>query len=221
MINGADLRRYRRTIDANQIDFAKRLGVSQSALSQLEGGKTALSEAHVALLKERFADPALPVTFADFLRTLEKGRAESQAALNSPFARYMTLAVWPWDEGFDLGQIPEPDEAVDMVLIRPSAALSIAFQMKKGSDRWRAGDIFVFTQCALSAVEDESICLLQLRQPRARGVRTMIAVAHLTPAKRGQTLQFVPISPTGPIFTPEGDTVLAVLKATYLGRHLV
>jgi transcriptional regulator with XRE-family HTH domain len=220
LITGMDIRRYRQAIDANQTDFAKRLGVSQSALSQIERGTTAVSDAHIKLLKERFADHSLPVTFGDYLRKLEKGRSESQAALNSPFARYMTLAVWPWDEGFDLAEIPEPEQAVDMILIRPSNALSIAFRMEKGSSHWQQGDIFVFTQCGLTDIQDATLYLVQFRQPRARGVHTMIAAAHVTPAKRGQTVQFTPISPVGPVFTPERDLVLAVLKAVYFARHL-
>lgn len=93
----------------NQIDFAEQLGLSQSALSQLEGGRTGVSEEHIALLRERFGEAHLPQTFSHFLRDIERSRSQGQAAVTAPDSRWLALTVWAWQEGFDLGQTPSPD----------------------------------------------------------------------------------------------------------------
>ncbi len=220
MIGGSDIRRYRKAINLSQVDFAEQLGLSQSALSQLEGGRTCVSDEHIALLRERFGEAHLPQAFSDFLRDIERSRSQGQAAVTAPDSRWLALTVWAWQEGFDLGQTPSPDQAVDMVLVRPADASVIAFRIEKRSQYWAAGEIFVFEQASPQEVNDGELCLVQVQHPRARGTRTLIAIAHFAHPKRGRTLRFEPISPAGAALPADDGRVIAVFRAIYRGRHL-
>jgi transcriptional regulator with XRE-family HTH domain len=203
-----------------QTQFARQLGLAQATLSQIEGGRIALSSEHLQRLAEKFNSASFKPTFAEFQRGVELGMSESQAALAAPRARYSTLSVWAWDDGFDLGRVPAPDSAVDLVTVRACDKPLIALQVSRRTDHWEAGETFVFEQCSRDDAQDGDICLLQVRPPRARATKTMIAVARIAPAKRGRALQFEPVSPAGAIFTPADDTLLGILRAVYRGRHL-
>lgn len=220
MISGSDIRRYRKAINLSQVDFAEQLGLSQSALSQLEGGRTGVSDEHITLLRGRFGEAHLPQIFSDFLREIERSRSQGQAAATAPDSRWLALTVWAWQEGFDLGQTPSPDQAVDMVLVRPGDASVIAFRIEKRSQYWAAGEILVFEQTSAQEVNDGELCLVRVQHPRARGMRTLIAVAHFTHPKRGRTLRFEPISPAGAALPADDGRVIAVFRAIYRGRHL-
>jgi transcriptional regulator with XRE-family HTH domain len=220
VLTGSDLRRYRKLLGMTQTQFARQLGLAQATLSQIEGGRIALSNEHLQKLGERFKSARFKPTFAEFQRGVEQGMSQSQAALAAPRARYCTLSVWAWEDGFDLGRVPAPDSAVDLVTVRACDKPVIALQVGRQTDHWEAGETFVFEQCSRDDVQDGDICLLQVRPPRARATKTMIAIAHIAPGKRGRALHFEPVSPSGAIFAPIDDSLLGILRAIYRGRHL-
>ena len=107
-----------------------------------------------------------------------------------------------------------------MVLVRSADSSVIAFRFEKRSQYWAAGEILVFEQTSSQEVDDGELCLVRVQHPRARGMRTLIAVAHLTHPKRGRTLRFEPISPAGAALPADDGRVIAVFQAIYRGRHL-
>ena len=136
VLNGADIRRYRKTIRLTQVEFAERMGVSQSALSLLEGGRIAVSEDHAAQLRQRFGGHDFEPQFATFLRDLEARQKGTHAALTRATGRYLTLTVWRWEDGFDLSHAPGPECAVNVVTVRATDRPTIAFQMPRASTHW-------------------------------------------------------------------------------------
>lgn len=219
MITGSDIRRYRKAVRQTQADFAGTMGISQAALSLIEQGRTAVSAEHVAALKERFVAPRFGPTFAEFAGGVEREKADHQAALESPGVRYLTLTVWRWEEGFDLGRTLTPDQAAGVITIEATGAPAIALKMPRKSSQWEAGEIFVFKRCRIEDVRDGEICLVQVRATRGDSTRTHVAVAHLAPAKRGRALQFEPISPAGPFVPADSDRVLGVLRSVFRGHY--
>lgn len=218
MVTGSDIRRYRQLLGMKQGEFAERLGLAQSTLSLIEGGRIPVSDDHVARLTSRFADSDLKLRFIDFAEQVKRGAAEGQAALSPPAAAHSTLTVWQWEEGFDLSRQPRPEQAVDLVTIRTLGSAGIALRMKKRTDWWEAGDILVFERSRREDVQDGSICLVQVKGDRSRSARTLIAVAHLAPAKRGRVLQLEPISPAGRVF--EADEAVVILRAVWRTTRL-
>jgi transcriptional regulator with XRE-family HTH domain len=219
-MTGNDLRRYRRAVGLNQDSFARELGLSQSALSLLERGKVALSADHLAKLAAAFDQPRFEPQFSKFVKDLERSRAEGQAALSAPMVRHITLTVWAWSEEFDLSQAPAGDQAVGLVTVRSTQNDMIAFQMGKATEAWGAGEILVFEACERSQIRDGDVCLVQVKTTRGRGTQTMLAIAHLAPAVRGNTLQLEPLSPPGAIFAT-GEDLIACMRATFRARYCV
>lgn len=218
-VTGADIRRYRKLVGLNQIEFSKRLGIAQPTLSQMEGGWTAVTAEYIEMLIERFDEPTFQPPFREYLAKIEADATDLQVALEKPESRVSLLTVWEWEEGCDIARRPEPSKAVDVVAARPGAQPAIAFRLPKKTDHWEAGEIFVFERTTRDEVEDGEICLLQVRLGRTRGTAAWIAVATVTSVRRGRTLQFKPVEPAGPVFEAD-DSVLAVLRAVYRGRHL-
>jgi len=210
-MTGNDLRRYRRAVGLNQDSFARELGLSQSALSLLEGGKVAISAHHLAKLTAACDQPRFEPRFSRFVEDLERSRAEGQAALSAPMARHVTLTVWAWSEEFDLSRAPAGDQAVGLVTVRSTPNDVIAFQMGEATEAWAAGEILVFEA-------DGDVCLAQVKTSRGRGTQTMLTIAHLAPAVRGNTLQLEPLSPAGAIFAA-GEDLIACMRATFRARY--
>ena len=217
-MQGRDIRRYRREIGWNQGAFARELGLSQSALSLLESGKIAVSDEHNGRLTKAFETGKVKPRISEFLQDLERHRAEGQAALTAPPGRHLVLTVWRWGPDFDLSRPPEPEDAVGVVAVRATNHDAIAVQMGKGSEAWSENEILVFERCEPEKVRDNDLCLVQVKAPRGKGTKTLIAVAHLAPVARGQTLQLEPVSPPGPIFSAS-DELIACLRAVYRARY--
>ncbi len=220
MLSGTDVRIFRKSLGQNQTDFAAHLGLAQSTLSLIEGGKIPVSDEHVDLLLEKFPGSKHKPSFSKFLEGIQEAGAESQAALTSAAGRYSTLAVWAWENGFDLSRVPRPDQAVDLVTIQAPAGQTIALKMTRGSAHWKAGEVFVFEEGHREQVGDDEICLVQVRTAKGVGSRTMIARARVARAERGKSIQFEPVSPTGPVFGKEDQNIIIVLPAIYRGRRL-
>lgn len=220
MLTGADVRKYRKLVGLNQVEFAAQLGLAQSTLSLIEGGRISVSDDHVQQLEKKFAAPAYKPSFDEFLGLLERDRSEAQAAVKAPRGRHLTLTVWRWEDGFDLSRTPAPEQAADLITVTATENPAIALRMDRRTEWWSEGETLVFEQYRQDAVHDGDICLVQIRLPRGRGTKTMIAVAHLAPAKRGRSLQLEPISPPGPIFGGNDDNVLALMVATHSSRRL-
>lgn len=219
MLTGSHLRHYRKLLGLNQTEFARRLGLAQATISQIEAGRIALSNDHVEKLAEKFNSARLSPTFTEFKRDVERGSTDCQAALLDARSRFQTLTVWQWDAAFDLARVPSPEDAVDVVTVRAGDEPAIAIRVGRRTKHWEAGDTFVFERCGLPDVDDGEVCLVQSRTPRSRGTRTMIAVARVLPAKRGRNVHFAPISPAGSSFAAD-DNLVTLLRAIYRGRYL-
>lgn len=135
-------------------------------------------------------------------------------------SRFLTLTVWRWEDGFDLARPPAPDQAVDLVTVRATDQPAIALAMSKATEHWTKGEILVFEKGRQEDFRDGDICVLQVRLPRAKGARTMLAAAHVAPDKRGKAIQFQPISPAGPLLGPADDAIVGLLRAFYRARDL-
>lgn len=220
MISGADVRKYRKTIGMGQVAFAQRLGMSQSTLSVLEGGRIAVSEDHLARLRESFDEPGFKPRFSDFVRELESQAALGQAALAGSEGRFLTLAVYAWEEGFDLSRPPSRAAAAGLVTIRATEQSAIAFEMSRRTEAWEKGEILVFERCEPNDVADGDLVLVQIRKPRARGPQTMIATVRVGRTTHGRTYGFEPVSPASSPFA-EGDvTIAALLQLIFRARDL-
>jgi transcriptional regulator with XRE-family HTH domain len=219
VLTGSHLRQYRKLLGLNQTEFARRLGFSQTTISQIEAGRISLSNEHVQKLADKFSSARLSRPFPDFKRDVEKGAVDCQAALSDPQGRFVTLMVWRWDAAFDLARVPSPEDAVDVVTVRAGDQPAIAIRVGRRTKHWEAGETFVFERCNRPDVDDGEICLVQSRTPRSRGTRTMIAVARAFPAKRGRNLHFAPVSPVGSSFAAD-DNLVTLLRAIYRGRYL-
>ena len=99
MLSGSDIRRYRKMLGMTQADFARQLGLAQATLSQIEGGRIALSDEHVQQLDDRFRLGKPALSFKEFKRDAERSMASNQAALSAPHGRYTTFVVWPVPPG--------------------------------------------------------------------------------------------------------------------------
>ncbi len=219
LLTGADIRRYRKSIGLTQLDFAKRMEVSQSALSLLESGRIAVSDDHVERLQERFRGRNVERAFTEYLSALEADRAASGAALTASTGRHLTLTVWRWEDGYDLGQAPSPEQVADLVTIRATSNATIAFQMPQESGHWARDEILVFEECRSADVMDEDVCLLQLKPARTRTPRTVLAVARRSSARRSPA-QLTPIRSKGPTFAADNESVQVLMRVSFRGRNL-
>lgn len=217
-ITGADIRRYRTELGLTQTQFAEPLGFTQAALSLLEKGHTAVSAEHVEQIRARFGPPQYKPSFADFERRLAEERAG--AIRGGTFrGQHLTLTVWRWEEGLDLGQDFRADQAADLITIRQPRERVVAFLMPKKSEHWAEGEIIVFEECVPTDLKDRDLALVHLRAPRAKGPRTLIALAHVLPAGRGRTVQFQPLSPVGPTFDLSKDVLIALFRVRFRGSY--
>src|SRR5205085_2622729 len=102
-------------IGLNQVDFARRLGVKQSALSMMESGRMAVSADRMVVLRREFAGSAISLSFQQFEKELKLRQGIAHPALTSPMAGYLTLPIWRWVTGFDLGRMPSEGQTVGLV----------------------------------------------------------------------------------------------------------
>jgi transcriptional regulator with XRE-family HTH domain len=199
--------------------FANEIGLSQSGLSLVETGKTSISTEHIDRLMKAFDTPEHRPRFSEFLSGLEQERAEGQAALSAPLGCHLTLTVWAWDGEFDLGREPSPDRAVGLVTIRTTAKRVIALEMASEAEAWSKGEILVFEECSSDAVCDNDVCLVQVSSKDEWPNTTIIGMAHVSRSARGQTLQFEPLSPAGPIFEAT-EGIAVYLHVVFRGRYV-
>lgn len=217
LLTGADIRRYRKSIGHTQVEFAERMGVSQSALSLMESGRIAVSEDHVDQLKERFRGREVKRAFTDFLTSLKATRAAAGASLATSTGRYLTLTVWRWEDGFDLGGPPAPEMAVNVVTIRATDKPTIAFQMPRVSPHWAKDEILVFEECGPSELKDGDICLVGAVTARSCRLRTTLGVAHLGKVRR-MAPQIQPLAPKGAPVAANAESMRTLLRVSFRVR---
>lgn len=205
-MKGSDVRRYRRSIGLNQARFARRLGVTQSALSRFEAGRIALSDEHVERLVQNFTAADFKLPFAEFLRQINHEAELDHPALTTELGRQLLLTVWRWEDGFDLFRIPAAGSAVGSVMIPFTKRATIAFEMPRSTDRWSKGEVLVFEECGLTEIRGGDSCLIQYLHNKSS--ITTLAWAELPRAGvRGVRLQSV-LSRSGTI--PEEALVLVM-----------
>jgi len=220
MPTGSDLRRYRKALDLGQREFASRLGIAQATLSLIETGKVGLSEALQQKLGKEFKKRRYSLKYDEFCRATDAERRSGQTMVGHPDVTYATLPVWLWEDGFDLGAPPNTAERRGIVTVRTSSSDAIAFEMPKGSSHWIAGEILVFIRSSMDECRAGSLCLVQMRSPRAKHPRTIIAIARYDESGRHRILQFEPADPSEPVFTPNPDHIEGLLRCVYRARYL-
>jgi len=219
MLTGADIRRYRKTIGLSQIDFARRLGLSQSGLSQLENGRIAVCDDHVHQLQDRFSGRKTDLTFDSFLRQQAATGEASRRALSTDAGKHLTLTVWRWEDGYDLAQMPASELAVDLVTTHATSQATIAFQMTQKSTHWLSGEIFVFEECRPADLLDRDVCLVQFKPPRSQALKTVLAIARSASA-RSSARQLTPIAPRCPAFDASDKVIRILMRAVFRGHRL-
>jgi transcriptional regulator with XRE-family HTH domain len=202
------------------MDFARQVGVSQGMLSQLESGQINLSHDHIKKLENAFRGPKYDLSFIDFEKEAEQEYVERLSELTARQEQYVALRAWRWSGSFDIDAVPPSDGEAALVMVRSSGRPLAAVQLNRRSAHWEAGEILVFEHCQPDEVEEDDICLVKAKPPRAHRAKTMIALAHKTPAKRGPVLQFEPLSPASAVFTATDGTVSALLHAIFRCRYL-
>jgi len=219
MLTSADVKRYRESIGLTQIEFAKRIGVSQSALSLMESGRIAVSDRHVERLREQFLGRGHEQPFTEFLSAVEAERKASGPALTALIGRYLTLTVWRWEDGFDLSRPPAPDQAVSVVTIQSTDRQAIAFQMSRESKYWAGHELLVLAECRPTEVKDRDVCLIQFKPPRTRALKTVLAIAHVA-SPRGSSPQLTPIAPRCPTLWANDEAIRVLMRTVFRGRRL-
>jgi len=217
-ITGADIRRYRNELGLKQVEFVKKLDVTQAALSLIEKGKTAVSAEHVEKLRRNFTAPDYEPSFVDFEKRLEQGRDK---VLAGKVARrdHLTLTVWRWEEGLDLTAGFRADQAADLITIRKPTGRVLAFLMTKKSEYWADDEIVVFEEAVHTDLKNRDLCLVYRRTPRSKDDQSLIAVAHVLPAGRGTRIQYQPVSPVGATFDHDDDQVHQVARVFFRGIY--
>jgi transcriptional regulator with XRE-family HTH domain len=216
LLTGLDLRRFRKLIGLTQAEFAARMQLAQATLSQIEGGRIRLSHEHVQQARELFSAPEFSPSFDEFVKQLELG---GLGAVPETDQLHWTVPVWAFNDTFDLARRPAPAEAVDLILVRAQQQPVIALRMERASDHWKQGELFVFARCGANDVTNGDVCLLHARGARGRPPRTILALARVLQTQRGQTYQFEPIRPGGPML-PADDAIQATFRAVYRGSYL-
>ncbi len=207
-------------VGLGQIDFARQVGVSQVMLSQLESPQISRSDEHLKKLGRAFRGSKYELSSAEFRRQAEQEHAERPSALTAQQEQYVALRAWRWSGSFDLNAVPPSDGDAALVMVRSSGRPLVAVQLNRRSAHWGAGEILVFEDCQRDDVEEGDICLVKAKPPRARRAKTMIALAHKTPSKRGRVVQFEPLSPASAAFAATDETVLALLRCIFRCRYL-
>ena len=178
MVTGPQIRRYRKVLGMNQVQFARRIGVSQSALSQLESGRIALSDQQLKLMQKEFVAPTFQPSFGEFLLQIEGDHEPDnrQTSIIGTSGRYETLTVWKWEDGFDLDHVPPAELAVGLVTIPMTDKASIAFEMTRDTGHWVKEEVLVFLECQEKDLLESDVCLVQYR--RGRHARTSLALVE-------------------------------------------
>lgn len=210
MITGADIRKFRRQLGWTQGQVAKKIGMSQAALSLIEKGRTAVSDDHVTRLRSAFAGSDVRPSFDEFVQELNASRSSVADAGRISQKHYLTLPVWRWEEGLDLNRPFAPDQAVDMITVRPGKGAILAFEMPMSGDQWAKDEIIAFEQCDQADLHHRDLCLIHYQPPRSSTPRTAIAMAHVLTVNRGKSFQLQPVSPGGPVYAVADLTLRAV-----------
>ncbi len=219
MPTGADIKRYRKVLKLGQREFAALLGVSQPSLSLAESGKVGVSEALQQKLIAVFNKPGHSPTYDDFCRTLEEQRRSGQTLVGNPSVTYVTVPVWLWEEGFDLGAPPEVVESRGVVTVRTASTEVIAFEMPAGASFWVAREVLVFARTGVDKCRTGDLTLVQLKSVNAKLPNTFIAVVHYDETGRHRKLQFEPCNPSHTAFTPDLEQVEGVLRCICRVRY--
>lgn len=217
MISGFELRKFREQIGWNQSQLADALGVTQSALSMIERGRILVSQAHIDRLEAGTKD-AKP-TFKEYLAALKTEHAHTNASLFTASARHSTLPVYRWEEGLDLSRKLFPSESIDLVTVRTTERACIAFMMARKTDYWQADEIIVLEECGPESLQPGDLCLIQIRQPRAKFLRNLLATVKVSRAAKTKQIEFLPISPAGPALPLDNSTMTLIMRCIYRATY--
>lgn len=216
MLTGADIRRFRKSLELTQEAFALKLGLSQPTLSLLEAGKVGLDEKYLDTLTRVFAKAG----FAAFAETVKKERSTGQPLIGHPQAHFAVIPVWRWEHNFDLAATLSGLAPCSYVMVQAPSNEVIAFQMPRATTWWKSDEILVFRRIESDACQNGDLLLLQVKPPRARVPQTMLVAARYAPHGAQRILQCEPTEAGQPLFTPEADQIQAMLRCIFRARYL-
>jgi transcriptional regulator with XRE-family HTH domain len=220
MPSGADIRKYRKALRLSQRVFAARLALSQATLSLTETGKIGVSNTVEEGIRKEFNKARYKPTFDEFCRRVDSERKGAQTLVGNPQVNHSTLAVWLWEDGFDLGSAPSTLEWRGVVTARVPSDDAIAFEMPKGSNAWAAGEILVFRRSSLEECRGGELCMVQVQPVRRRAPRTLIAVIRRDSGTRRRSFSLEPCDPDEATFTADPESIEALLVCAYRARYL-
>jgi len=211
------LRRYRRALGLRQADFAKRVGVTQAAVSLLEAGRMPLSEALAQTIWNEFDRPGVRPRLGRFL---EQQASEQRQSAPMASRSFTTLPVFTWTPRLDLEDDPGtmPTRGLVTVLLAPGSR-ALVLEMPEKTDAWVSGEILVFAVCGVEHCRADDLCLLRPARSRRRNATVVARVVR----PRGKSMaarHFEPLLPKGPRVPARADAVKDVLRCVYRARYV-
>lgn len=217
LITGELVRRYRKLIGLQQSEFANRWGLSQGALSQIEGGRLAISEDRATLLAKAFAGKGGEVPFPQFAQQFSRERRQSLPLVGHPTASYATLVAWRWSEDIDLAAEPVGLAPAGLVTLRLEQGVrALAFDAPLEPDERHETLVFVPTPFAEIASGD---LVLYQRAGNGPSAAVIASVEHtgITSSRRTRLHSMLPREKRGR--EVRAEDVAALLRCVYRARY--
>lgn len=149
MLSGATIRAYRQTLGMTQRRAAGLLRCTQANLSQIESGRTRVSEDIRTRLEAVFGGSRYQPTLKTFMEELASRRRDALPLVTAAGPGSATLLVRSWRPGLDLRGDPAAEAAVGAITVPlATAARLIAIKVPGIGGLFPPGEIVV---CALAS----------------------------------------------------------------------
>lgn len=216
-ITGELIRRYRRLLGLQQTEFAERWGLTQGALSQIEGGLLGISEERAGLLAKTFTGKGGELPFSRFAQQFTRERKESLPLIGHPAASFTTLVVWRWSDAMDLAAEPvgiEPAGLVTLRLDQGERALAVEALLET-DDR---PETLVFVPAPFAGIQSGDLVLYQ-RAVDGPSTAVIASAEHSgqTSSRRTRFRSILPRERRPREVRPEDLT--ALLRCVYRARY--
>jgi transcriptional regulator with XRE-family HTH domain len=217
LITGEVVRRYRRLLGLQQTEFAARWGLTQSALSQIEGGRLGISDERAELLAKAFAGIGDEMPFSRFAQQFTRERKASLPLVGHPAASYTTLVVWRWTDGIDLAAEPVGLQPAGLVTLRIDAGAR-AFAVEAPVAAEERHETLVFVPVPFSEIESDDLILYQ-RSSHGPATAAIASVEHIgqTSSRRTRFQPILPLEKKAREVRPQELT--ALLRCVYRAQY--